>query len=244
VNRHVVITGAAGGLGAALSRHFLGLGCQVTGLDRAELPADLIATPRFVAQQADIVDEAAMEAAMEEAAARGPLSAVVANAAVTDLEHHDTLKIPYEIWQRVLRVNVDGAFVTARSAARRMAQAGGGGNIVFVTSSLALLSEAREGDAPYCASKAAVEMLARVMAKEYAGYGINVNTVYPSVMIDTGFFSHWSASARAELAPPTVLNETVEHLAALRPGAVTGRSLDHERWGGDPAYRASWGAAP
>ena len=67
--RHVVITGAAGGLGAALSRHFLGLGCQVTGLDRAELPADLIATPGFVARQADIVDEAAMEAAMEEAAA-------------------------------------------------------------------------------------------------------------------------------------------------------------------------------
>lgn len=238
-----MITGAAGGLGAALSRHFLGLGCQVTGIDRADIPADLIDMPGFVAWKADILDEVAMEAAMEDAAARGPLSAVVANAAVTDLAHHHTLEMPYAVWQHVLRVNVDGAFMTARSAARRMVRAGGGGNIVFVTSSLALLSEAREGDAPYCASKAAVEMLARVMAKEYVRYRVNVNTVYPSVMIDTGFFSHWSASARAELAPATILNEAVTYLASLGPGAATGRSLDHERWGRDPAYRTSWGAA-
>lgn len=241
---HVVITGAAGGIGAALSRHFLALGYRVTGLDRTELPADLSLMPGFVARQADIVDEAAMEAAMEEASAERPISAVVANAAITDLDHHDTLAMPYATWQRVLRVNVDGAFVTARSAARRMARAGGGGNIVFVTSSLALLSEARAGDAPYCTSKAAVEMLARVMAKEYASFGINVNTVYPSVMIDTGFFAHWSAPARAELAPATILNDTVAHLAALAPGAVTGGSLDQDRWDRDRGYRASWGAAP
>lgn len=240
MNGQVVITGAAGGIGAALAEHFLGLGRSVTGIDVTVFPERLRAAPGFLGFGADITDESAVEGALDEAAARGPIAALIANAAVTDLAHHDTLTMPYAIWARVLRVNIDGAFLTARAAARRM----GGGNIVFVTSSLALLSHAKANDAPYCTSKAAVEMLARVMALELAPRGTNVNTLYPSTVIDTGFFAHWSKEERQRLlSPPTILNASAAFLISLAPGAATGRSLDQDRWDRNEAYRAEWGVA-
>lgn len=241
--RHLVITGAAGGIGAALATHFVALGWRVTGIDVREVP--LIDTTHGPAAGlvADIADEDQIEAALNHAAQWAPIDAFIANAAVTDLDHHRAVDLPYETWLRVIRVNIDGAFLSARAAARRMRQTGGG-NIVFVTSSLARLSNAQAGDAPYCTSKAAVEMLARVLAIELAEDGVNVNTLFPSAMIDTGFFAHWDADARAALAPPTILDETAAFLAALAPGAATGRSLDQQRWDTDPAYRATWETAP
>ncbi len=233
---HIVITGTAGGIGAALAAHFVTRGWLVTGIDRAPAPA---LEGAFIGVQADITDEEAMETAFAAAAERGPIRALIANAAVTDLDHHHAVDMPYEVWRNVLRVNVDGAFLTARSAARHM-RAGGGGNIVFVTSSLARLSDAQAGDAPYCTSKAAVEMLTRVLAIELAADAINVNTVFPSVIIDTGFFAHWPDAERAKLAPATLLNETAHFLAALPAGAATGGSLDQQRWDDDAAYRAQW----
>jgi len=233
---HVVITGTTGGIGAALAVYFVSCGWTVTGIDRERGPAG------FNTIEADITDEAAMEDAFARAAETAPITAVIANAAVTDLDHHGVIDMPYDTWRRVLRVNVDGAFLTARCAARRM-QETGGGNIVFVTSSLARLSDAQAGDAPYCTSKAAVEMLTRVLAIELAPLGINVNTLFPSVMIDTGFFAHWSQQDRARLAPPSLLNETAGYLTTLPPGAATGRSLDQQRWDDDPAYRSGWETA-
>jgi NAD(P)-dependent dehydrogenase (short-subunit alcohol dehydrogenase family) len=238
VTGQVVITGAAGGIGAALAEHFLRLGRTVTGLDITPFPDRLAQAPGFTGLHADIADEAAVETALDAATARGPIAALLANAAVTDLDHHDVLSMPYATWARILRVNVDGAFLTARGAARRMER----GNIVFVTSSLARLSEARANDAPYCTSKAAVEMLARVMALELAPKGINVNTLYPSVIVDTGFFARWTEAERRRLSPPTILNASAAFLADLAPGAATGRSLDQDRWDRDEAYRAGWGA--
>lgn len=237
--KHIVITGTADGIGAALAGHFVDLGWRVNGIDLAPAPATLTQSDRFAAIRADITDEAAMRSAFERAARTAPIDAVIANAAVTDLDHHHVVDMPYDVWRMVLRVNVDGAFLTARSAARQMRDTGGG-NIVFVTSSLARLADAQAGDAPYCTSKAAVEMLMRVLAIELAPFGINVNTVFPSVMIDTGFFAHWEAEKRAELAPPSILNDTAGFLAGLKPGAATGRSLDQQRWDDDPAYRRSW----
>jgi 3-oxoacyl-[acyl-carrier protein] reductase len=111
------------------------------------------------------------------------------------------------------------------------------GNIIFITSSLAFLEAARANDAPYCASKAAIEMLMRVMARELRSEGINVNSLFPSAMIDTGFFAHWSAAQRATLAPPDILNEPARFLAGLPSGSLSGVSLDQQRWDDDAAYR-------
>lgn len=234
----IVITGAAGGIGAALCDHFLSLGREVAGIDIRPIPAHRATAAGFMGLSADITDESAIEHAFDSIAARGQIAAVIANAAITDLDHHETVAMPYATWAKVLRVNVDGAFLTGRAAARRMTN----GNIIFITSSLALLSQAKTNDGPYCTSKAAVEMLARVLAKELGDKGINVNTLYPSAIIDTGFFAHWPDEQRKALSPPSLLNATAAFLADLAPGAATGRSLDQDRWDKDDAYRSDWGA--
>ena len=229
---HVAITGAAGGIGRALAESFAARGWLVTGIDR--LPAH--GPVAYVHAQADVTDEAGLAAVFDRAWARQPVDAVIANAALTDLDHRPATELDYAVWQRVQRVNVDGSFLTARLAARHMLRQGSG-NIVFVTSSLAFLDQAKANDAPYCASKSAVEMLMRVMSVELAERGVNVNSLFPSAMIDTGFFAHLPPAERASLARPNLLNETALFLASLGPGSLTGVSLDQQRWDTDSAYQ-------
>ncbi len=238
----LVVTGAARGIGAALAAHFLDSGRRVFGIDVAGAADELAGRSDYAHLVADVTDEGTMDAAFATVSAAGPVAAVFANAAVTDIEHRRVADLAYSTWQRVLRVNVDGAFVTGRAAARVLS-AEGRGNIVFVTSSLALLDQALAGDAPYCTSKAAVEMFARVLARELAPAGVNVNTLYPSVKIDTGFFAHLEAGERATLARPDILNRSASFLADLPPGTLSGLSLDQERFDGDPVYRAELEAA-
>lgn len=234
---HVLITGSGGGIGLALARGFLEAGWLATGID---LRSGGFEAEGYTHVRCDITDEAAMERAFDDATASAPLRAVIANAAVTDLAHRRVVEQDYATWRRVLDVNVNGAFVTARSAARRFVAARTG-NIIFVTSSLAFLDQAKADDAPYCASKAAVEMLMRVLALELGEAGVNVNTLYPSTRIDTGFFAALSAAQRAELDPPTILNGPALFLAGLAPGALTGHSLDQRLWDESAAYRAELG---
>ena len=236
---HVVITGTSGGIGAALAAHFCARGWFVTGIDRLKAPGYLQATAGFKGVIGNITNELDMESKFSAASDRAPISALIANAAVTDLNHHLAVDMPLSVWREVLRINVDGAFLTAQQAARHMCLTGGG-NIVFITSSLARLSDAQAGDAPYCSSKAAVEMLCRVLAIELEPLSINVNTLFPTDIIDTGFFKMWSDKDRSRLAPASILNESAFCLATQRTGAVTGCSLDQKLWDNDPHYRKKW----
>ena len=232
---HVLVTGATRGIGAALAHHFAKRGWLVSGIDVGAAGID---APAYRHYQADITDEPALSDAFDAAMRRAPLDAVIANAALTDLDHRLAIDLDYRTWQRIMRVNVDGAFLTGRLAARHM-RARERGNIVFVTSSLAFLDQAKANDAPYCASKSAVEMYARVLALEAAAEGINVNTLFPSVKIDTGFFAHLPEAERGSLARPELLNETAMFLASLGPGKLTGMALDQQKWDDDSAYRES-----
>lgn len=233
--RHVIVTGAAAGIGRALALRFLAEGWLVTGIDRLPAGAE---HPRYRHRAADVTAEPELDAALSAAWAEMPAGAVISNAAVTDLDHLAAIDLPYERWRRILAVNADGAFLTGRLAGRRMVSQGFG-NIIFVTSSLAFLDQAKANDAPYAASKAAVEMFSRVLALELKGSGVNVNTLFPSVKIDTGFFAHLPAAERAELARPDILDEAAIFLASLEPGCLSGHSLDQDRFDRDPAYRAA-----
>lgn len=87
------------------------------------------------------------------------------------------LEMDYDEWRDVLAVNLDGAFVCAQRAARRMVEAGSGGRIVNITSVHEHIP--KPGAAPYCASKAGLGLLTKVMALELADHGILVNAIAP-----------------------------------------------------------------
>jgi NAD(P)-dependent dehydrogenase (short-subunit alcohol dehydrogenase family) len=82
-------------------------------------------------------------------------------------------------WQRVLAVNLTGSWLTLRASAQAMVDAGVGGSIVAVSSISGTVADRDMG--AYCVSKAGVDMLVKVAAVEWGGYGIRVNAVGPGV---------------------------------------------------------------
>jgi NAD(P)-dependent dehydrogenase (short-subunit alcohol dehydrogenase family) len=87
------------------------------------------------------------------------------------------LRLSYEEWQRVLNINLSGAFLCSQKAARRMADTGNGGRIINITSVHEHIP--RIGASAYSASKAGLSLLTKVMAMELAPYGILVNAIAP-----------------------------------------------------------------
>lgn len=225
----VLVTGAGSGIGRSLAEALRARGHWVAGID-------LVWSDRTVVDLAldlDLTDGEALAAALEGIDA---LDAVVANAATTDLEHRYVADQSMATWRRVFEVNVTATVDLVRRVLPGMI-ARGAGNVVIVTSSLGLWKGGIAGDAVYAASKAAVEAFAYVAALETRGTGVNVNTVFPSVKIDTGFFRHLPADQRHDLHPPTILDEPTAFLVELLPGRLSGVSLDQQAWSDDPAYR-------
>ncbi|MEA2442046.1 MAG: hypothetical protein QOH76_3470 [Thermoleophilaceae bacterium] len=131
---------------------------------------------RAEVRELDLTDvQAGPRAVAELADALGGVDVFVNNAGTG----HETpfLEVALEEWQRVLDVDLTGAFLCAQEAARRMVGAGRGGRIVNVTSvhEHVPLREA----AAYCAAKAGLGLLTKVMALELAEHGITVNAVAP-----------------------------------------------------------------
>jgi NAD(P)-dependent dehydrogenase (short-subunit alcohol dehydrogenase family) len=148
----------------------------------------------------------------------GRLDAVVAAAgismSVTGDARVDQLEL--EVWERILRTNLTGMFLTCKHAVRVMSSGGSGGSIVVVGSPTGLYGFAF-GEHAYSASKGGCHALARVMAGELAPLGIRVNVVIPG-FIDTRMNTH-------VLADPELLAEA-EQLVPLRrvgqPSEVAG----------------------
>ena len=106
----------------------------------------------------------------------GGVNVLVNNAGMGD-PTSEFLKLSYEEWQRVLDVNLSGAFLCSQKAARRMADAGNGGRIINITSVHEHIP--RIGASAYSASKAGLGLLTKVMAMELAPHGILVNAIAP-----------------------------------------------------------------
>lgn len=170
----VPVTGAASGIGAATARLLASRGAAKLILndwdgDRLQaLAADLRCETDL------LVGDVADETIWAEAKLDG-LTHAVANAGLGAGGTIDQLTLAE--WRRVMSVNLDGVFLTLRSALQAMKQNGKGGSIV-VTASVSGL-KAEPGIAAYAASKAAVIQLVRVAAKEGAPHRIRVNSIAP-----------------------------------------------------------------
>jgi NAD(P)-dependent dehydrogenase (short-subunit alcohol dehydrogenase family) len=195
-----LVTGAGGGLGTAIASRYAAEGaavlCTDRALERAEATVAAIVGSGGTANafRADVAEPLQCEAQVEEAVRRfGRLDIVVNNAGVA--LHKLALDTSIEDWERVLRINLTGSFLTARAAARHML-AQGGGRIIQIGSISG--QRGNMGGIAYGASKAAVMHVCKVLAVELSGSGVMVNAIAPGP-IETGLSMHGPTRRRGYL---------------------------------------------
>jgi NAD(P)-dependent dehydrogenase (short-subunit alcohol dehydrogenase family) len=197
--RRAIVTGAAGGIGTATARRFCEEGAQVVLADRDGAQASAAATELRAAghqahsREADVTDEAALCAGIDEAAGLlGGLDLVVANAGILSVA--PLAELSSAEFERTLRVNTLGTFLTLKHSLPHLRAAGGG--TLLCTASQAGVRGYADMSA-YCASKFAVVGMVQSLAQELAGEAIRVCAVAPG-LIDTAMYGQL-ASERARL---------------------------------------------
>lgn len=237
----VVITGGGRGIGAATALATAAAGFDVCLCYRADEAAALRvvagcerAGVRASAVRADVGVEADVLALFAAADQMGRLAALVNNAGVVAPAAR-TDELGAERIERMMRINVVGAFVCAREAVRRMSTryGGAGGSIVNISSRAAVLGGAGEY-VDYAASKAAMDALTVGLAREVAAEGIRVNAVRPG-LIETEIHETTGPGRLQRLAPtvpmgrsgrPEEVAAAVVWLLSAEASFVTGAFLD------------------
>ena len=180
--KSAIVTGSASGIGREIALTLAADGASVTVADRNLEGAEAVARQIIEsggaarAAQVDVTNSGQVDAAVEGAAAAYGSVDILVNVAgfgfnspIVDMREED--------WDLVLGVNLKGQFLCARAAARRMIRQGNGGRIVNIASTAA--NNARYAGGAYCAAKAGVVQLTKVLALELGEYGITVNAVGP-----------------------------------------------------------------
>ena len=186
--RNAVVTGGGTGIGRAVALAFAAAGADVACVDVDAKAA--AATAREIEQRGrrglaitcDVGVEAEVAAAAEKILAAFPAVHVLLNAAAVHDPNGSVLELSLADWNRVMAVNVGGAFLMSRALLPAMITAGGG-SIIHIASQLG--SVAAPGRAVYCTSKGALIQLARAMAADHAAQNVRVNTLSPGA-IETG----------------------------------------------------------
>jgi len=231
----VVVTGAAQGIGRAISARLAGDGRRVYCLDVDEAGVEAAAVElrgsgaAACAVRCDVGDPADVIAAWERIDADGVrVDALVNNAGIFD--RGPALDVLPHDWDRVLAVNLSGAFRMAQQFARRVIDRDEQGAVVSITSGQAY--RPAPGGAAYAASKAGLVNLARVLAAEWGPLGIRVNTVVPgltdtaqprAVKNDEDFRAAAATTPLRRLSRPEDIAAMVAFLASERASYVTGQ---------------------
>lgn len=238
--RTALITGASTGLGAHFAGLLLDEGYNVVlaarRRDRLNDIARANATheKRLLIVEMDVTDEASIKAGFDKAETRfGALHTVIANAGISS--GGKAVDIDVAEFDRIMSVNVRGAFLTAREGGRRMQAVKDNDrsrSIVLVSSIGGL--QPLPGLTAYSASKAAVIMLAQGLAREWLNCSINVNAVCPG-FIRTELNDQWFSSSggvrqidsfpRRRLMEAAHLDRIISFLAGPDSAGVTGSTF-------------------
>ena len=239
--RTILVTGASSGLGAVFARALAANGASMVLAARRSDRLEALrleienAGGRALAVTMDVADEASTITAFDAAvAAFGQVDSVIANAGVSI--EGPALEIDMDAFTQVMDINVRGAFLTAREGARRMIAAGSAtrqhGRIVIVSSITA--THVSPGLAIYSASKAAVLQMGKVLARDWARLGINVNMILPGYIateLNEDFFGSEAGDRfvsrfpRRRLMAAEDLTPMVAYLASDASRAITGAAF-------------------
>jgi len=168
-----LITGTRKGIGRYLAEHYLERGHRVVGCSRGESDLE---HDSYLHECLDVRDEPAVKALFSRVRKElGRLDNLVNNAGIASMNH--SLLTPVATVEKVLATNTTATFLFSREAAKLMQRNRSGRIVNFTTVAVRLHLE---GEAAYVASKAAVQALTEVMARELAELGITVNAVGPT----------------------------------------------------------------
>jgi len=183
-----LVTGASRGIGRGLARSLASAGATVVAAARsADDVADLVAEAaadgdRLVAAELDVTQTARVRAVVQEVEADlGRIDILVNNAGLG--ANHDALDVTEDDWDAMMDVNLKGLFFVTQAVARGMV-ARRYGRVVNLGSQAGLVGIRRH--AVYSASKGGLGMLTKVLALEWAPYGVTVNTVAPTFVRTPG----------------------------------------------------------
>jgi NAD(P)-dependent dehydrogenase (short-subunit alcohol dehydrogenase family) len=233
VGKVAVITGGASGIGSQIAHTFAGCGATVAIADADVAGARATAAaigPTAFAVHCDVTDAASVSAAVDQVLARcARIDVLVSSAGIVALAAAERLSLPD--WQRTIAVNLTGTFLVAQAVGVHMIKARSG-RIITMASQAAHV--ALDQHVAYCASKAGVLGLTRVLASEWGPYGITVNSISPTVVLTPLGRSAWSGPRGDALleqiptgrfAEPHEVASAARYLASDEAAMVNGADL-------------------
>ena len=181
-NKIIVVTGGASGIGEAISKAFAAQGATVAVVDLEESKAMKIAEELGNSSRGFACDVANYESVNNVAAAiqdvYKKVDVLVNSAGIVALAPAENLSL--DTWNRTININLSGTFFMSQAIGKLMLSQGSG-KIVNMASQAA--SIALDEHAAYCASKFGVLGITKVLASEWAGRGVNVNSISPTVVL-------------------------------------------------------------
>ena len=255
-SRAVLLTGAAGGIGTAITTALLDAGHAVAAVDRDAAALDRLvalhggtgALGRLAPILADLADAEACAHAV--AAARdwfGRLEGVINNAGIgmsslrpdAEARHPGMEELTPEIWENFYAINARAPMLIARAALPLMRQRGFG-RIVNNTTSFRTMLRIQ----PYGGTKAMLELMSAVWAAELDNSGITVNVLVPGGPTDTPFIADGAGWPRDKMLRPEIMGPPAAWLMSEELAGFTGQRITAARWdlglpGPEAARRAS-----
>jgi len=229
-----IVTGGGSGIGRAAALRFAAEGAAVLVADVAGATAEAVAKEataaggRALGTAVDVTDRDQVIAMVERAVAEfGGVDVLMTAAGI--IAFGDVTETDPDVWERVLAVNLTGAYLCARAVIPLMV-ARGGGSIVTISSSTGA-HDAAPGTAAYIASKGGVAMLTKAMAVDHAAAGVRVNAIAPgptatpmlqAVMSPDELRAFGQAMPIGRLADPAELAAAALFLASDDASYVTG----------------------
>jgi NAD(P)-dependent dehydrogenase (short-subunit alcohol dehydrogenase family) len=239
-----IVTGAAGGIGRAMVRSLLAAGIRVAGVDRDREPLEALAASareqgkaaELLTVATDLTDDSAADAITKATRSKfGRIDILVNNAGIgPGAIRPDSWQRPLKFWEitpdqwrRFVAVHTTAPLALTNTVVPEMMREGWG-RIINVTTSLGTMLNA--GNPTYGPSKAALEALSAIMAKDLDGTGVTVNVLVPGGVTNTPMISDAAGFDRGKLIQPEVMVPPLLWLVSDAAGKVTGRRFLGVHW--------------